>query len=252
MSKRCILTITASFVLTLFVYGSPVFAETTDEGVIYQSSEIKDVEKLFERAKHNISDIPKQELPQMVEQKGILKGDKTSKEINSQSTTQLLKKEIKPNDAQIQSFATTSFNIVTGKDLDVTSRSGRKYGEDFDSSYGVRAYSTLYYDEVTDSNGKVHYDLTRVSGGWDVNDPTFNLSNQSVNYGAEGWSSYANGYVRDQNSTRYLSGFSYTYYTPSSWYPITFDTSWYIFGMNSYTDISKSGDTWELHLQNQY
>ncbi|MBT2701242.1 hypothetical protein J7E79_28610 [Bacillus sp. ISL-40] len=66
-------------------------AKKAKEEVIYEAKEIKDVEKLFERAKNGESDLPKEQKQKLAPNHAVLKGNSKTKNLNVLSTTQLLK-----------------------------------------------------------------------------------------------------------------------------------------------------------------
>lgn len=71
-----------------FCFGE---AKKAKEEVIYEAKEIKDVEKLFERAKNGESDLPKEQKQKLAPNHAVLKGNSKTNNLNVLSPTQLLK-----------------------------------------------------------------------------------------------------------------------------------------------------------------
>src|SRR5690625_3501328 len=258
MLKRLFALFTVvAIVISLFVAGPPVFASESKGNVIYQKEEITDLDDLLKRAKNNITDVSSEDLPDFAKQTGVFKGEKGSIESETFETTQLLSKEILPQDEIKQSFVTTVFSDIKQEQLATTSGenqfialpSADKGGDEWDDSIGVRAHSRIYYSTST-YQGVPHVDLTRVSGGWEHADSSLTLSNRRLNYGAEGPSKY--GYAGSgQSTSRNLTSNSYNYYTPAAWLPISTVAGYYQFGMNSWVTIKRNSSSWTHHFQNQ-
>lgn len=121
---------------------------------------------------------------------------KQKKELKTYQTTQLLDIVEHIDGSVVKNYATTTFAIISSGDVpedQVTSNSFRimssspNSDDKWDPTYGVRAYSTIYWDDWTDPRGMDYYDLKKVSGGWDIQDSQISLTDREVTVGANGW-----------------------------------------------------------------
>jgi hypothetical protein len=233
------------FLLALSTFGFTTSAANKEKErvlVLYEREEIKDIDKLFERAKNNISDIneKKNKFSASLENNNTKQKD----DLTILSTTQLLK-SVKKNDGTIvNSYSTTVFAVTPSAD-----GSGSKNKNGWDSSYGIEAYSTYYYDYYNKSGGTSpgeYRDLTSVKGGWKIHDSTISLSNRKVTLGASG-TSY-NGYYVQQITDKYPTGNSFSYSAPSSWEPVYMSNG--SVGVTTTVTLKRGSSTWTLTLRN--
>ena len=210
-----------------------------DSNTLYESAEIKDVKILFSRANSGISDIANEKGIKSAKITNLSSGEE--KNIETKSTTQLLKRKKSKNGAITNNYATTSFATIKNSDLNVMSLLRNKY--DYateDRSYSVRAYSTIYWDEVV-SDGITYYTLDHVSGGWSILDSQATISNRFVRLGQNGW---VYGYGWKQQYTPWMSVSSiYTKYAYTSWSPVS-STSTNFVGGSQRCIITQQGSSW--------
>jgi hypothetical protein len=117
---------------------------------------------LFDRAINGISDLQDKTFKpetKMVNENG------ENADVKNFSTTQLLKTESYTDGTKENTYATTNFVIVPMYDHI------QSYPK-WDSTYGVKAYSTIYWNNWYDPNGLAYLSLQQVVGGWTVNDGT--------------------------------------------------------------------------------
>jgi hypothetical protein len=212
---------------------------TVPEQVIYESKEIKDLEKLRERALKGDTDENNVHFKNNVvlkkeTGKGLVKEEKNSS-VKMYETTQKLKR-VKKRDGTIhESMATTVFvdipkEAINEEDHDESKllgfikpisqlvddifgatkvqAAGSQTNSKTNASYTVRSYSTIYWERKT-SGGLNYIRLTRVSGGWTLLDSNFTLSNRKVVYGQTP--------LTKVDDTKYPTGNTFNYYTPSTW-----------------------------------
>ncbi|WP_299833707.1 hypothetical protein [uncultured Metabacillus sp.] len=97
------------FMLVFTSFSGSIFAKENfqKEKVIYQKTEIKDVNKLFERAQKNISDIDESKKSLKLEAALTKTGENESNNIDLKSTTQLLKVAEKEDGTTVETYAMT-------------------------------------------------------------------------------------------------------------------------------------------------
>lgn len=184
INSRIIFILVTVFLLT-FVFNTVGFTAPTQDSskIIYQKEIIKNNDVLFDRAVKGLTDkdgdnfIPK----------AILVNDQTGEEnsLETISTTQLAKIEKLSNDTVKKSYVTTSFVAL--------SYDGSQYKSKYDGSQSVKAYSTIYWDEVNYSGDPITYiDLISVDGGWTTSN-SVSVQNRKVRLGQAGFT-YTNGY----------------------------------------------------------
>lgn len=123
--------------------------------------------------------------------------------------------------------------------------SGNSTRDQFDSTFGVEGYITIYYTYDSYLNG-LAYILTRVSGGYTKYDSTESVVSQQLVYGEGG--------VSGNNIA--VNIYSYQYPTTSSWnYYTGFTTSCvlvgnYTFGATYTISIARGLSTWTLMISN--
>lgn len=222
-----------------FASSSPQIHQVNPK-VLFQKDEIKDINELFQRAKNNKSDINIKFNP-----KATLKDDRGNiKKLATYHTTQWLKKLEYSNGAEENFFATTAFVVVPESTI------SSKYNDKLDpQTYGVKAYATIYWTNVTD-NGTTYWKFTKASGGWQILDGTITISGMHVMLAEYGPSPYGSvSHTKDYYPTS--NTFSYT--TPSTWEPILPLGYVFDFGVNTWATLRHgSGSPWELHMTNTY
>jgi hypothetical protein len=228
-----------------FASTAPVVSGNTAK-VTFQQNEITDKSALFERALSGISDISKTPFAPATAVVTDVNGNKTK--VTGYTTTQHLQTISLADGSTTNSYVT---NIFSPNFSDGGSISFSKW----DTSYGVQAYSTIYWTTVDDSNGNAYYYLTQVVGGWHVSGG-LSLLNQSVTLGQAGIT--MNPGSKNVNLTQYYypTSFSFSYNAPSSWASLAvYPPADGIVGMVSQTTIMHGGSSkWTLTLcnNNQY
>lgn len=132
-----------------------------------------------------------------------------------------------------------------------SSGSGNDYKEKWDSNYSVKAYSTIYWT-VTDINGNGSIYLTKVTGGWVIDDTSVSLSNRNVLIGQTGTNAY-NGEYANQGKSIKLSTNSFNISVNYNWAPVKITDKMYKVGANSNVTLKRgTGSSWTLSLVNNY
>jgi len=194
--------------------------------VVEKNKEITDLNILFENAKKRKSDLNEEQLEKLASKAELKANSKKSNspdpKMETFETAQLL--EVREYESGIveEDYAVTTFVIVDEPTTTVSAASsegGSQYRYKWDSTLGVKAYSTVYYRIVSDPRGSRHWDITSVSGGWQVEESTYILSGMKVVVGQNGWS-YWGGTVSGQTITKYPSSRTYSYTVPDSWVPV--------------------------------
>lgn len=153
---------------------------------------------------------------------------------------------------------TTTEEIVVTKFVDITiseendSENSSEYsvikiadkGDDkWDSSQGVKGYSRFYYTKSTASGGDERAKLTKVTGGWTVDDSSIKLSGRTVTFGCSGWP------AGNQSTTKKPTGNSFSYTPSSSWKAASIDAEGAI-GVTTKVTLKRNSSTWSLKLNN--
>ncbi|WP_110931587.1 hypothetical protein [Paenibacillus bouchesdurhonensis] len=244
------------FILTLVVvlfssFGSISFAEPkADSGgtVIYQAEEITDLDVLFDRAKNGISDVTNDsEQALFVVQSPSDNNDN----IKQYTTTQKLL-AVQNGEELVETFSKVSFLVITNdynssENGNLIRPFGSKEEEEWDSGYGLRAYSKVNYTRTLNNNVYA-YKLDSVSGGWDKSDSRYILSDRKVVYGISGNAQGSGIGVSRSSGNLYPSGNTFSYTAPSSWPALETNLK---MGVNTYITIERgTSSTWTLHHQN--
>lgn len=228
-------------VAMLLVASASTYGYTAprDLKVEFEAKEIKDKQVLFERAKKGITDLNDDKILT----RGKLINVRTGKDEPARiyTTTQLLKVETLPNGSKQSSYVTTGF-VVSPLDY------AQYYDYNWDSTYSVKAYGTIYWNWWYDPNGVSYFDLAKVDGGWSIADSTCSLSGQYAIVAENGWV-YESGY-HQQTTTKYPSGLTFAYSAPSTWEPVSSSGNYQV-GQTTYTRINRGGSAWDLWLEVQ-
>ncbi|WP_067843690.1 hypothetical protein [Amphibacillus sediminis] len=207
----------------------------------------KTLEESFADAKKGHSDIPIEDLKNEVNitsdtlSVGLLTLDNNA---SFHADNYITSEIIYENDG-VEFVSVTLFSDITLYDDEVNliQPMADKGDEEYDSSYGVRAYSRIYYDRYTE-RGVTMAKLTKVTGGWNVYDSSISLSSRRVRYGASGWPGVQHSY------TKYPTSNSYTYNLPSSTKGVALTGTYHI-GTNSHVTLKRgTRSTWTLYLEN--
>lgn len=213
---------------------------TATKKIIFQKQEITDLNTLFNRAINGKSDISTGNLRSSIklsdDKDNIQTNDINKPTVNQYITAQVLK-ESQTNTGVEKDIAVTTF-VTVNPLVTSSTRSGSKW----DSSYAVKAYSTIYYSSKIGSNGMTYYKLTRAKGGWTNGDSSISLSGRKVVMGCS-------GNEAEQRVTHYPSGMTWDYYAPSSWVYVSGVLKPPV-GATSYVTLKRGGSTWTLTYTN--
>jgi len=214
--------------------------------VLEVHKEIKDLDALTQRAKKGISD--DKTIMKYLPKTAKLVGEKKSKNINVLNTVQLLKKEKESDGTIVESYSATQIVPVTTTNfVSVGLDSGDQGRSKADSTLSVRAYSRVYFNIVYHGGAK-HYDLTKVTGGWDILDWKVAITNQHVIVGQRGLNRYGKS-TGSQSFDKYTKGETFSYTVPSSWVPVVINQYAQIC-VNTWATLVGYADKWSLYLQN--
>lgn len=236
--------------LLVFVNVPAANAQVEDnKEIIYQAQEITDIDELLERALNGVHEVELNniELPkyQYKIKSSTLTNSELSEDFNvtNVSTSQLLKVE-KIGDVEIEEFAITTFGLVEETDNINSAESGNKGEEKWDSSYSVKAYSTIYYSRKKENN--IEYaKITKATGGWKISDSTVSITSRKVSVGTSGFPSLtqAKDYSPTSNEWSYSSDFK-------DWKYVSLQYTHYVGATSTATLKSRGGSVWTLQLQN--
>jgi len=254
MSKLSKFVCASVLVFSSLSLVNTVNAEEQDnqETVIYEKKEIKDLNKLYERAENNVTD-KKINIDKLSEEVEVTLNDKeVSKDVSA--TTQLLKKT-KDSEGNIDAYYTTTTFVddipaseeeASSGEVSASATSTSRKASKWDSSGGVKAYSTVYYS-VTYKDSVPYQDLSKVTGGWSVSDSSISLSNRKVDLGQSG-GSLCGGVTQKKSFTP--SGNTFSYPAPSSWCAVSSQVG--SIGANTSVTLKRgSSSTWTLSLPNR-
>jgi hypothetical protein len=244
--------------------------DISDAKVTKKYDEITDLNLLFKNAKKIKKEILKG--------KNIKTGkeeDEKVLEVDHYQTSQLLEELEKPDGQKIEKYAITNFAVAKEKDnakeelqptnesnLNVITLSNNNSGINFqktssksdyawDSTLGVKAYSTIYVNKTTNSQG-TWLDLQSVIGGWEIHDSTYSLTNKRVRLAQIGVGANGNVY---KTLDKYPSSLTWSYPAPPEWPPVSADT-WgagtaYV-GAGQYTTINRGSTSWQFDWANNW
>ncbi|WP_028402018.1 hypothetical protein [Ectobacillus panaciterrae] len=242
--------------------------------VIKKHEEIKDLKLLFERAKKG-----KQEFSDADKFKAEAKIHKISAEANTfqvknYQTSQLIEELENPDGTKIETYAITNFASAYETDTDgvlaSTNNSGLnvtnlsntnsslavrpmadKYDEQWDPTYGVKAYSRVYVTKTTDSRG-TWLDLSSVNGGWLIDDSSYYLTNMRVRLVQIGVGTSGSVY---KTADKYPGGSKFNYAADPAWPKVSANTSGagkaYV-GAGQYVKIHHGASAWQFDWSNNY
>lgn len=201
MKKTATILLILIFVM---VTGSQALATEQPE-IIYQQEEVKDINKLWQKANEGITDLSSD-----VENfKVQLVNAPSNYVVDKKATTQVLKKVKKADGTVITSYVTTTFAIVKDKDKDgkesnraiLGHRNGillastklpeglfrllaaSKPWDEYDDSYSIRHEGRFYYSSYRDADYILWVRPEKVEGRWYRDDSSVSIT--SSQYGAQ-------------------------------------------------------------------
>ena len=225
----CIVAVMLVLALSTLALGAP------SAGVkeVVKHGQITSLEKLFHRAQKGVTD------KEYVNPKATLKSKNTGKviDVHTLTTTQLLEEKIFENGQKEKIYATTSFAVLNrGKFFsqpahtafadynnllcfsgDLSSLFAKSQGDDdWDSTGGIKGYSTIYYSEYEDHNDVKYLGLIGAEGGWINYDyPQVWITDRLVRLGQNG--ATMDGETFSAAEEHYPSSDTFDYDAPSSW-----------------------------------
>ncbi|MDM5358102.1 hypothetical protein QUF78_09355 [Peribacillus sp. ACCC06369] len=240
----------------LFSFGGSSFAssEKLNKKVI-KYEQITDLNELYTRALNGVSDLSSQQDDLEKFELSTKSVEKLELETQSHSTSQLL--EVENVDGQlVETYATTTFHVaqdITDKieqqklDTKIQPFASKK-DDKWDSTKGVKAYSTITWSNVFDKNQVKHFKLTKVTGGWSYNGAgNYVLSNRSAIVGQVGPGSF--GSTSGQSKQIATGSNTYSYNIPSSWKAVI-ASKYNTCGVSTNLKISRGSSSWTLPFQN--
>jgi len=233
MKKLISLTLT----MILVCLSSSVFAYNTDNSFIV-NPKIQ-----IQNAENGISDIPLEKLQipnsnvMLVNDKGIEIPMKILK------TAQLGNVNALRRSANSDLIAVTMVAVVDESQYSSRSSSGTITEADWDATKGVKAYCTIYYEQSSSDSNR--YLLTKVTGGWDVDDSSIRVTDREVDYACKGWA--PGGYENSQEADISSPGMTFSENTGFDNY-VTDD----IIACNTRCTLKRgTSSTWTLSIKNQ-
>lgn len=266
--KKAFLTFLTVTLIMVFGITNGVYASSSK--IIFNEDPITDLNVLFELSKSNTSE------RRVLVNTSFLVKDKnnnllTNKNINLETYeyTQKVKTILTSTGSEINTYCSTIFYdvywyqesisnenlyedkfIVTPKSVDPGGAGGGggsfSYDESktkvkWDGSYGVKAYSTVYWD-VLEINGLPAIDIVNVSGGWIITDDTLDIDPIYVRMGQS-------DFLVSQSVQYNTVGTTFSYNAPSYWSPIYVNAD-HVFGVISYCKVYRGASYWYLQLNN--
>lgn len=260
MKKFGITILLTIFCLSLLSINTTANNKSSDDEVLFEKEEITDLEELRELAKNGISDLEEEKEfigklkmvdnvtnEELAVETQDLDVDVETEELDLETyqTTQKLKTIETTEGEEINYFATTVFNDIPTELLENEneedmqfSAAASKSEETKGASLSVRSYSTIYWDTKT-SGYSTTYKLTKITGGWEILDNQVSITSKRVEYGQ----TYP---LDDENETKYPTGSTFSYTTPSSW---AYRSNGY-FGGTTYATLKRGTSTWVQDLVN--
>jgi len=158
----------------------PAFAvsdvSVKESKLLYQSQEIKNVDKLFERAKNGVSDIESDKEGNGAVSQILKNKEGKQRDVRLYKTTQKLK-EIKLANGETETQYATTVIASVSRTYD-----GNRSDSGSDVSVSVKSSSTFYWSNVT-INGISCIKHQGASGSWVISDSNISISNRQVELG---------------------------------------------------------------------
>lgn len=202
-----------------------------------------DFDAMYNRAVNGISDVPVSELPNVGKFKMVgLDGEEY--EVKTHITAERLAPRV-ANGTEV-----IAVTVIADTSKDAVTRAGTsRPAETWDQTYGIKAYSTIYYDIKYIGNEK-GYLLTRVSGGFQINDNWLGLRSLAGQYGCWG-AAVGGGSTGNQTGRLSFSNNTFNKSTGFSKY-ITLEAGADLFGcqINATVVELNTSNTWNISLDN--
>ncbi len=212
--------------------------------VTYYTEEITDLDLLLEMGKNGVTDkVNKGSIKLEKNMNGIISSNLNSSsstivtdlgiDIEHYSTTQKLKIFMNYEGIKVTEYVTTDIILMR-------SSGGSDYEYEYDGSYSVKAYSTVYWTE--NSSGDTL--ITRTTGGWNVLDSQVRISNRHVKIGCSGLNP-TSLYVTQIMDEFPLSSFDYI--TDSNWIHVTI-SDFSAIGVTTWCNITRGTESWTFEF----
>ncbi|WML37960.1 hypothetical protein RCG19_11940 [Neobacillus sp. OS1-2] len=252
MYKKVKLSI-LSFIIALCTFAPSTFAAEgseleNKEVIIFEAQEIKDNNALLSRAKEGVTD--NLELDKNMNTLMEVK-DKNGKKVNLskkdvQITSQKLK-AVKKGTKVVESYVTTVFSEATFEksngNISILGYDTGKGG--LDSTLSVYSYSRVYYEIVKGGSGNInHYDITKATGYWTLQDVSTGIKNTNVTL--QQWGTSTIGGVHTvNNSKKFDVGTSFSVVADAKWEPVSRATGTVVNAVMRCT-ITEGSSSWNV------
>ncbi|MGO0058974.1 hypothetical protein ACTID9_02885 [Brevibacillus fluminis] len=243
-----------SIVLSLSLCLAALGSVSAEGKKSIKAEDSADLNALFQRAKNNVTDVQLENAP-----KAKLNGNGSSKNIRVYTTTVRNEKTLKAFNDSLPSeeYTTYSFVIIPKEELEMTTNQITPYGSKdddiWDSAYGLHAYSKYSWTSTQDINGLPYVKLTSCSGGWELADSSYTLSNRKVIFGGSGGAMDSNGIPMVSPAKKKVNDT-----LTSNTFSMSADSNWPAFqktnasyGVITYIDYKRGTKTYTLQLDNQ-
>jgi hypothetical protein len=213
--------------------NTKIKTNNSEEKVVYQKHEEKDLKNLFEKAKNHQSDIDLKSLPIKVNKPG---------EVN---TAQLL--EVRTiGDQTLKDIAVTTFvtdgDAVSTNGVVMPLASLTRSDSENDSTISYKSYSTIYYTE-SEVSGSSYVKLTRATGGWTRLDSSVTIAKKLVRLSC---SNYFKTQTKEYTS---FSSDTFDITVPGTWVQVV-EGAGTILGCVMETTYDRHGSQWTHIFEN--
>lgn len=250
--KKSLLTITIislfSLLLSTFCFASEAQPNEKEKKTIYKAEEIKDFDKLLERAQKGKGDLSPFEIKS--ESKFINKETKEAKKVETYKTIQLLE-VITDGQETEEKYAATVIDIVNIDVSPMGTGSENDYTWDGDT-FNVKAYSTIYYSYLYDDAGNKYYKMTRGTGGWEIHDPSVSISGRNVYLAQMGVNRNGGLFATYDMPIQYPSLNSFSYNTGTNWDYVMLGFGGSALRLDSNVVVKRGTSTWQLNHKQRY
>ncbi|GAV24051.1 hypothetical protein cpu_25610 [Carboxydothermus pertinax] len=249
----------------LTINSMPIFAfdlseQNSDELVIYEAKEITDEKVLFERAINGV--IEGDVVPKV---KVFLQKD--GSEVDTKNVKQYVTVQKIKTTKNLKSGATRSLYKQVSISL-LSSTALQDLNEGWDSTYGVKATCTAWYETITLPvkdlfgniiNYRTYYRYVKIDGKWIKYDSTLSLKNSQIGFRHQGTAAKSDGTIYGGLSIDRTYTVANGYPTSGTTYSIYPNTNGYYFSNDALgdqnlarmkVDITKGGSTWNFTFLN--
>jgi hypothetical protein len=122
----------------------------------------------------------------------------------------------------------------------------------YDSTYGVKSTTTIYFDTIPYRDGNELYKITKVTGKIAVLDNSLQVTNPKLRMGQVGpcpsGTGNCTGQIKDFNIS--ASTLSYTFYPISTWKPVLLGSPYSLVGVTVEATVKRGTRSWTLKQTN--